>query len=104
MALKAILIDEEHNDDDLNKEIQNLETASLSKQLRRVLQSKAQRYGKGKNRVFNSKGRKNFKSNYPTKNYNKDKVIQQTQNNYNNVCVPNKQKEQEPEEVCFECK
>ncbi|XP_063948083.1 uncharacterized protein LOC135152179 [Daucus carota subsp. sativus] len=46
MALKAILIDEEENDEELNEELQNLdesEIALLMRQLRRVLQSKAQR-------------------------------------------------------------
>ena len=50
MALKAILIDEDENDEELNEELQNLnesEIALPTRQLRRVLQSKAQRYGKG---------------------------------------------------------
>nr|XP_017228692.1 PREDICTED: spindle pole body component 110-like [Daucus carota subsp. sativus] len=50
MALKAILIDDDDNDEELNEELKNLdesEIALLTRQLRRVLQSKAQRYGKG---------------------------------------------------------
>lgn len=50
MALKAILIDEDENNEELNEELQNLdesEIALLTRQLRRVLQSKAQRYEKG---------------------------------------------------------
>ncbi|KAL8135018.1 hypothetical protein AgCh_009883 [Apium graveolens] len=49
MVLKAILIDEEKNDEELNEELQNLnesEIALRTRQLRRVLQSKAQRYGR----------------------------------------------------------
>ena len=40
MALKAILIDEDENDEDLNEELQNLdenEVALLTRQFRRVL-------------------------------------------------------------------
>ena len=131
MALKAILIDEDENDEELNEELQNLdesEIALLTRQLRRVLQSKAQRYGKGflktnnQNRVFNSNGRPNYsqnytpnyKSNFPNTSYNKGKGVQNT-NTYNNAnnsnnnptYTPPKQKEQNQEEtkdVCFECK
>ncbi|XP_063938003.1 uncharacterized protein LOC135147896 [Daucus carota subsp. sativus] len=125
MALKAILIDEDENDEELNEELQNLdesEIALLTRQLRRVLQSKAQRYGKGflksnnQQRVFNSNGRPNYsqnyspnyKSNFPTNSgYNKGKT-NQSPNGYNtNNYTPSKQKEQTPEEtqeVCFECK
>ena len=128
MALKSILIDEDENDEELNEELQNLdesEIALLTRQLRRVLQSKAQRYGKGflksnnQQRVFNSNGRPNYsqnytpnnKSNYPTTGYNKGK-INQSPNGYNNAnnngtYTPPKPKEQNPEEtpnVCFECK
>ncbi|XP_063942630.1 uncharacterized protein LOC135150298 [Daucus carota subsp. sativus] len=125
MALKAILIDEDENDEELNEELQNLdesEIALLTRQLRRVLQSKAQRYGKGflksnnQQRVFNSNGRPNYsqnyspnyKSNFPTNSgYNKGKT-NQSPNGYNtNNYTPPKQKEQTPEEtqeVCFECK
>ncbi|XP_063942762.1 uncharacterized protein LOC135150405 [Daucus carota subsp. sativus] len=128
MALKPILIDEDENDEELNEELQNLdesEIALLTRQLRRVLQSKAQRYGKGflksnnQQRVFNSNGRPNYsqnytpnnKSNYPTTGYNKGK-INQSPNGYNNAnnngtYTPPKPKEQNSEEtpnVCFECK
>ena len=129
MALKSILIDEDENDEDLNEEIKNLdesEIALLTRQLRRVLQSKAQRYGKGflksnnQQRVFNSNGRpnysqnytQNYKSNYPSTGYNKGKINQSPNgynnaNNNNNTYSPPKPKEQIPEEtqdVCFECK
>lgn len=89
MALKAILIDEEENDDELNEELENLdehEVSLLSRQLRRVLQSKAQRYGKGllksnnQNQVFNSKGRPNYRNNSPTTSYTKN---QGAPNSYN---------------------
>ncbi|WOH04342.1 hypothetical protein DCAR_0623751 [Daucus carota subsp. sativus] len=128
MALKSILIDEDENDEELNEELQNLdesEIALLTRQLRCVLQSKAQRYGKGflksnnQQRVFNSNGRPNYsqnytpnyKSNYPTTGYNKGKV-NQSPNAYNHAnnthtYTPPKPKEQNPEEaqdVCFECK
>ncbi|XP_063941233.1 uncharacterized protein LOC135149438 [Daucus carota subsp. sativus] len=130
MALKSILIDEDENDEDLNEEIQNLdesEIALLTRQLRRVLQSKAQRYGKGflksnnQQRVFNSNGRPNYsqnyspnyKSNFPTNSGYKGKN-NQSPNGYNNantsnnnIYTPTKPKEQNPEEtqdVCFECK
>ena len=130
MALKAILIDEDENDE-LNEELQNLdesEIALLTRQLRRVLQSKAQRYGKGflksnnQQRVFNSNGRpnysqnysSNYKSNYPSTSYNKAKGNQNI-NTYSNantstnhpVYTPPKPKDPFPEEtqdVCFECK
>ncbi|XP_063938069.1 uncharacterized protein LOC135147938 [Daucus carota subsp. sativus] len=93
MALKAILIDEDENDEELNEELQNLdesEIALLTRQLHRVLQSKAQRYGKGflksnnQQRVFNSNGRPNYsqnyspnyKSNFPTNSgYNKGRIL-----------------------------
>ena len=128
MALKSILIDEDENDEELNEELQNLdesEIALLTRQLRRVLQSKAQRYGKGflksnnQQRVFNSNGRPNYsqnytpnyKSNYPTTGYNKGKVNQSpnayNHANNNHTYTPPKPKEQNPEEaqdVCFECK
>ncbi|XP_063935386.1 uncharacterized protein LOC135147042 [Daucus carota subsp. sativus] len=130
MALKSILIDEDENDEDLNEEIQNLdesEIALLTRQLRRVLQSKAQRYGKGflksnnQQRVFNSNGRPNYsqnyspnyKSNFPTNSGYKGKN-NQSPNGYNNantsnnnIYTPPKPKELNPEEtqdVCFECK
>ncbi|XP_074323861.1 uncharacterized protein LOC141660773 [Apium graveolens] len=124
MALKAILIDEDENDDELNKELENLdeqESALLTRQLRRVLQSKAQRYGKGflktgnQQRVFNSKGRPNYKNNFPTTSYAKGKGVQPHANNaynnnnlnYSSNYAPPKPKEEIPEEtqnVCFECK
>ncbi|XP_063942736.1 uncharacterized protein LOC135150383 [Daucus carota subsp. sativus] len=130
MALKSILIDEDENDEVLNEEIQNLdesEIALLTRQLRRVLQSKAQRYGKGflksnnQQRVFNSNRRlnysqnysPNYKSNFPTNSGYKGKN-NQSPNGYNNAntsnnnnYTPPKPKEQNPEEtqdVCFECK
>jgi hypothetical protein len=130
MALKAILIDENDNDEELNEELQNLdesEIALLTRQLRRVLQSKAQRYGKGflktnnQQRVFNSNGRPNYsqnytpnyKSNFPSTGFNKSKGTQNTNaynnanNNNNPPYTPPKHKEQnveETQEVCFECK
>ncbi|XP_063941293.1 uncharacterized protein LOC135149496 [Daucus carota subsp. sativus] len=135
MALKAILIDDDDNDEELNEELKNLdegEIALLTRQLRRVLQSKAQRYGKGflksnnQQRVFNSNGRPNYsqnyapnyKSNFPASGYNKGKGIQNSNSNsYNNAnnnninnnnnYTPPKPKEHVPEEaqdVCFECK
>ncbi|XP_063936111.1 uncharacterized protein LOC135147189 [Daucus carota subsp. sativus] len=128
MALKSILIDEDDNDEELNEELQNLdesEIALLTRQLRRVLQSKAQRYEKGflksnnQQRVFNSNGRPNYsqnytpnyKSNYPTTGYNKGKVNQSpnayNHANNNHTYTPPKPKEQNLEEVqvvCFECK
>ncbi|KAK1401551.1 hypothetical protein POM88_001156 [Heracleum sosnowskyi] len=130
MALKAILIDENENDEELNEELQNLDEREISllmRQLRRVLQSKAQRYGKvflksnNQQRVFNSNGRPNYSQNYtpnynsnfPSTSYNKDKGIQNTNaytnanNNNNPSYTPPKTKEQiseETQDVCFECK
>ncbi|XP_063945947.1 uncharacterized protein LOC135151428 [Daucus carota subsp. sativus] len=135
MALKAILIDDDDNDEELNEELKNLdegEIALLTRQLRRVLQSKAQRYRKGflksnnQQRVFNSNGRPNYsqnyapnyKSNFPASGYNKGKGIQNSNSksynnannnntNNNNNYTPPKPKEHVPEEtqdVCFECK
>nr|XP_017248632.1 PREDICTED: RING finger protein PFF0165c-like [Daucus carota subsp. sativus] len=108
MALKSILIDEDENDEELNEELQTLdesEIALLTRQLRRVLQSKAQRPNYSQNYTPNNK------SNYPTTGYNKGK-INQSPNGYNNAnnngtYTPPKPKEQNPEEtpnVCFECK
>ncbi|XP_063945976.1 uncharacterized protein LOC108203293 [Daucus carota subsp. sativus] len=134
MALKAILIDDDDNDEELNEELKNLdesEIALLTRQLRCVLQSKDQRYGKGflksnnQQRVFNSNGRPNYsqnytpnyKSNFPTSGYNKGKGIQNSNSNsYNNAnnnninnnnYTPLKPKEpiqEETQDVCFECK
>ncbi|KAL8120843.1 hypothetical protein AgCh_017861 [Apium graveolens] len=81
MALKAILIDEDENDEELNEELQNLdesEIALLTRQLRHVLQSKAQRYRKGflksnnQQRVFNSNGRPNYSQNYSSNYKNEE--------------------------------
>nr|XP_017228312.1 PREDICTED: protein PFC0760c-like [Daucus carota subsp. sativus] len=108
MALKSILIDEDENDEELNEELQNLdesEIALLTRQLRRVLQSKAQRPNYSQNYT------PNHKSNYPTTGYNKGKVNQSpnayNHANNNHTYTPPKPKEQNPEEaqdVCFECK
>ncbi|KAL8105311.1 hypothetical protein AgCh_029194 [Apium graveolens] len=131
MALKAILIDEDENDEELNEELQNLnesEIILLTRQLRRVLQSKAQRYGKGflksnnQQRIFNSNGRPNYpqnyssnnKNNFPSTSYNKGKG-NQNMNTYSNanvstthpVYIPPKPKDaslEETQDVCFECK
>nr|XP_017227646.1 PREDICTED: uncharacterized protein LOC108203320 [Daucus carota subsp. sativus] len=81
MALKSILIDEDENDEELNEELQNLdesEIALLTRQLRRVLQSKINQSPNGYNIA-----------------------------NKNGTYTPPKPKEQNPEEtpnVCFECK
>ncbi|XP_063942806.1 uncharacterized protein LOC135150437 [Daucus carota subsp. sativus] len=91
MALKSILIDEDENDEDLNEEI-----ALLTRQLRRVLQSKAQRYGKG---FLKSNNQQRGKINQNPNGYNNA--------NNNNTYTPPKPKEQNSEEtqdVCFECK
>nr|XP_017239461.1 PREDICTED: putative histone-lysine N-methyltransferase 1 [Daucus carota subsp. sativus] len=134
MALKAILIDDDDNDEELNEELKNLdesEIALLTRQLRRVLQSKAQRYGKGflksnnQQRVFNSNGRPNYsqnytpnyKSNFPPSGYNKGKGIQNSNSNsYNNANnnninnnnytspKPKEPVQEDTQDVCFECK
>ncbi|KAL8093193.1 hypothetical protein AgCh_035182 [Apium graveolens] len=131
MALKAILINENDNDEELNEELQDLnesEITLLTRQLRRVLQSKAQRYEKGflksnnQQRVFNSNRRpnysqnysSNYKSNFPSMSYNKGKG-NQNMNTYSNanvstnhpVYTPPKPKDASPEEtqdVYFKCK
>ncbi|XP_063941304.1 uncharacterized protein LOC135149506 [Daucus carota subsp. sativus] len=109
MALKAILIDDDDNDEELNEELQNLdegEIALLTRQLRRVLQRKLKDMKKASsNQTIN-------------KDYNKGKGIQNSNsynnannnninNNNNNNYTPPKPKEhvqEETQDVCFECK
>lgn len=98
-ALKALLVDQYSDYEDLNEELLSLdnnEVALLSRQLRRVIQSKAKRY---EIRISQNSQGKQFNKLITQKNYHKgNNNNNYTQNYHKNVTTVKNQ------EVCFECK
>lgn len=97
LSFKALLVDQECDDEDLNEELlslNNIEVTLLSRQLRRIIQSKARKYEKGflksSNNFRNPKGKQYFKSKAQEGNVKG--------NNFRNA------NSVENSNVCFECK